>query len=142
MYVFISYAGNDGLRYAKILERILSSSHKTFLFEKDHSIQHGLYSQLGEALYSCRIVAIIITQSSHTSKEQEKEYNVACSFDKGVGIIKENIEWGKFSMLTSREYKRFNDDNVEEKMNSFLETINKLPEKVEASVADEGSEIV
>lgn len=66
---------------------------------------------------------------------------MACSLDKGIGIIKEGVEWKKFSVLTGKGYKRFNDVNIKEKMSEFLETINKLPEKAEAFIKSEDGDI-
>ena len=140
--IFISYAGDDGLNYAKILNTTLTNGgHDTFFFEGDHIIENRLYSQIGIALYSCRLVALIITNSSHESEDQKDEYNVACSRKKGLGIIKEGVEWGEFVLLTAKQVTKFNDSNVEDKMNSFLESINRIPVSADASVTPEGSEI-
>jgi len=142
MYIFISYAGNEGLRYAKILNDILSSGgHDTFLFEENVTADDRIYSRLGNALDSCRIAAIIITESSHTSEEQKEEYNVACSLKKGKGLIKEGVDWGEFTMLISRQYVKFNDSNVEEKMKGFLQSVDRIPASEDVSLTDEGGEI-
>lgn len=142
MYIFISYAGDEGLKYAKILDRILSEGgHKTFFFEQDNTVDVELYSQIGEALEECRIVAIIVTESSHISKEQKTEYGVACSMKKGQGIIKEGVRWGGFSLLVSKRYIKFKDSNAIDKMKNFLEEINKIPENTKISTTEEGGEI-
>ena len=76
MKVFISYAGEEGLKYAKILDKILKGSgHETFFFKNQVTVRDRLYSEIGKALDKCRIATIIITNSSHASSEQEREYN-------------------------------------------------------------------
>lgn len=142
MYIFISYAGEEGLKYAKILDKILSEGdHETFLFERDNTLNLRLFSQIGKALYECRMIVIIITESSHESEDQKEEYGVACSQKKGQGIIKEGVEWGEFILLTSKKYIKFNDLNATDKMKDFLEAINNIPEGRGVSTIKEGDEI-
>lgn len=142
MYIFISYSGEEGLKYAKILNKILTEGrHKTFFFKRDNTIEDGLYLKIGKALSECRIIVMIITESSHESVEQKEEYGVACSLKKGQGIIKEEVKWGEFVLLTSKQYVKFNDSNVKDKMEYFLEEINRIPEGKKVLTIKEDDEI-
>ncbi len=135
MYIFISYAGKEGLKYADILNRVLlDGGHQTFLFRNDVSIEDRLYSKIGKALVDCKIAVIIITEESHSSTEQEREYNVSCSLNKEVGIIKEGVELGAFTLLRGKRFKRFNESNVTDILKDFLKEINKFPESKILSV--------
>jgi len=143
MYVFISYAGDEGLKYAKILNEILTNGgHQTFLFKNEVSIDDKLYSKIGNALDKCRIATIIITKESHISTEQEREYNAICSLNKEQGLIKEGVELGKFTLLRARLFKKFNETNVKEIMNDFLNEINKIPERKNVSAIGENQEMI
>lgn len=142
MYIFISYSGDEGLRYAKILKEVLShGGHETFLFEQDNTIDSELYYQIGNALDKCRIAAIIITESSHTSEEQKIEYGTALSMKSGQGIIKEGVRWGGFSLLRAKQYIKFNDSNAADKMEDFLKKINRIPENAQTLTTNDGEEI-
>ncbi|MBN1941108.1 MAG: toll/interleukin-1 receptor domain-containing protein [Candidatus Diapherotrites archaeon] len=142
MLVCISYAKPEGLEYAKILEALLiGHGHDTFLFDSNYTLQNRVYSKIGSALDACRIAAIIITNSSHSSEEQKDEYNVACSLKKGVGIIQKGVPWGEFTMLTARQFFTFSESNARDKMKDFVKSISRIQETGKAKTIPEEGEM-
>jgi len=142
MKIFISHAGNEGLKYGIMLNEVLKSKHETFFFEDDVTLEEEMFIKINLALAKSRIIAIIVTESSKDAKYQQQEFGTACSFGTYSGIIKENVDWSKFSILASKQYILFNDENAKEKMKEFLEKINKLPHDDKISIKKESEEIL
>ena len=142
MYIFISYAKDEGKKYADMLDQILQrDNHKTFLFHRDTKNLKRPFTKIAFALHSCSEAIFLITEESHNSNEQDREYNVACSLNKGVALIKEGVDLHGYSMLSSNIFYRFDDSNVGEKMQHLLKSINRVPDSGKTSIVKEGGEI-
>lgn len=138
MRVFISYATEDGLAYAKKLYDILRKrGHDPFLIIHELCVSENPWDRIFGEIKSRELTVFVITESSQMSNGQKQEYDFATTKFKTKTAFSSESAWKKgivenrFPSLTIPQALTFTDNDFEEKCEMLSTQLVRLKDNLE-----------